>query len=71
MENVKATFYITGHAENDTLVIEHFRIIPIVEKLKFHLDDFFEGNKEFSKYQIITNIALFSFILFFHDSHVK
>ncbi|KAL6422467.1 hypothetical protein ACFW04_010636 [Cataglyphis niger] len=45
-ENITATFYITGHAENDTLVMEHFRVIPIIEKLKIHFEDFFEGNTE-------------------------
>lgn len=64
-ENVTATCYITGHAENDTLIMEHLRVIPTIEKLKIHFEDFFEGNAELSKYQILSNVAPFSFILFF------
>ncbi|XP_072748634.1 uncharacterized protein [Anoplolepis gracilipes] len=45
-ENVRTTCYITGHAENDTLVLKHVRVIPVIEKLKVHFYDYFEGSKE-------------------------
>ncbi|XP_072749207.1 uncharacterized protein [Anoplolepis gracilipes] len=50
VENVEATCYVIGHAENYTLVLEHIQINPTIEKMKFHLDDFFEGNRELNNF---------------------
>ncbi|XP_072748635.1 uncharacterized protein [Anoplolepis gracilipes] len=47
-ENVRTAYYVTGHAENNILVLEHVRVIPVIEKLKVYFYDFFEGNKEFN-----------------------
>ena len=67
-ENIRTSAHITGHIENDTLIIEHYRINSIIDKLKTHLYDFFEGNKEFSDFlnYIKYIITSFSFTLLFN-----
>lgn len=46
IENLRASGYITGHAKNNTSVTEHFQISPTIEKLKIHISDCFDDNKE-------------------------
>ena len=47
-DDVRGTWDLTGHVVNDTWIVEHFRVLPSVKKIKIYFN-FFQGNKEFSK----------------------
>ncbi|XP_018377667.1 PREDICTED: uncharacterized protein LOC108770530 [Trachymyrmex cornetzi] len=48
--DVRGTCDVIGHVINDKWIIEHFRVVPSIGKLKVYFDNLFENNKEFSKY---------------------
>ncbi|XP_015523630.1 protein takeout [Neodiprion pinetum] len=45
MEGVKTVWDITGRIENDRWVVEHFMVLPEVEKMKVYFDDLFNGDE--------------------------
>ncbi|XP_011705289.1 PREDICTED: uncharacterized protein LOC105460537 isoform X2 [Wasmannia auropunctata] len=45
IDEVITTWDITGHIINDTMIVEHFRMLPSVKKLEIYFE-FFQGNKE-------------------------
>lgn len=49
VKGIDATWYISGPVQNDTWIIEHIRTAPTVKSMHLYLDNFFEGNREFSK----------------------
>ncbi|XP_070156096.1 protein takeout-like [Polyergus mexicanus] len=46
MHENRVTHDIIGYVKNDTWTVQHHRIIMTVERIKFHLSDFFDGSKE-------------------------
>jgi len=49
IDDVRATWDITGHVVNDTWIAEHFRMFPTVEKIKLYFN-LSQTSKELSKY---------------------
>lgn len=49
MEDVRCSWDITGHVVNDRWVIEHFRLLPKIGKMRVYFSDLFHGNEQLSK----------------------
>ncbi|XP_011631867.1 uncharacterized protein LOC105423709 [Pogonomyrmex barbatus] len=45
-EDVSGPWDLIGHVVNDTWIVESFRAVPSLQKLKVQSDDLFDGNKE-------------------------
>lgn len=65
--DLRDTWNLTGRVINDTWIVEHFYINPSLRMFKIHVDNLFDGNKEFSKYNQI-NFDI-TFLLYIHVVH--
>ncbi|XP_011706363.1 PREDICTED: uncharacterized protein LOC105461559, partial [Wasmannia auropunctata] len=50
-DEIITTWSLTGHVINDTMIVEHFHMLPSVKKLKVYFE-FFQGNKELNDFAI-------------------
>ncbi|KYN35471.1 hypothetical protein ALC56_10028, partial [Trachymyrmex septentrionalis] len=48
LNDVRASWEITGHVVNDTWIVEQFHITPLIGKFKIYYKDLSENNKELS-----------------------
>ncbi|XP_011878392.1 PREDICTED: uncharacterized protein LOC105567806 [Vollenhovia emeryi] len=46
--DIRGTCSLIGHVANDTWIVEHFRLLPLIGKFKVSFDNLLEGSKEFS-----------------------
>ena len=53
MEDVRCSWDITGHVVNDRWVIEHFRLLPKVGKMRVYFSDLFHGNEQLNRAALI------------------